>query len=69
MTNITSDSDGRARLRAEAIVIEEAMREAVHEAVTGRTCRSGLPMVVWQDGQVVWIPADQLPSGADNVTQ
>ena len=48
-----------ARLDAEKVAIEGAMREAVNDAV--RVHKSlGLPMVEWQDGQVVWVSADQL---------
>jgi len=35
------------------------MREAVNDAVVTHK-RLGLPMVEWQDGKVVWVPADQL---------
>jgi len=59
MTVIPRDTDGANRLHVEKITVESAMREAVNEAVLHHK-RLGLPMVVWQDGEVVWIPADQL---------
>ena len=56
-----SDPGSRQQLRAEVAAIEAAMREAVHEAVLLHK-RLGLPMVTWEDGKVVWVPADQLPT-------
>lgn len=64
----TPDSDRLSQLRAEAAAIEGAMREAAQEAVLAHQ-RLGLPMVTWQDGKVVWIPADQLASNEARVTQ
>jgi hypothetical protein len=49
----------RAQLRAEADAIEAAMRAAVDEALLIHK-RAGLPIATWKDGQVVWIPADQI---------
>lgn len=40
--------------------VEAAVRQAVRDAVLQHQ-RLGLPMVDWQDGAVVWVPADQLP--------
>ena len=43
--------DGRA--------IQEAMRQAVQEAV--RTHKLlGRPIVVWRDGKVVWVPPEEI---------
>ncbi len=47
-----------ARLDAERIAIEQAMREAACEAVR-RHQHAGQPLVVWQDGKVVLLPADE----------
>lgn len=47
-----------ARLDAEKIAIEQAMREAAHEAVL-RHQQAGQPLVVWHDGKVVLVPADE----------
>jgi hypothetical protein len=59
MTTIPYDDAELARLDAEKLAIEAAMREAVNDAV--RLHKSlGLPMVEWRDGQVKWVPADQL---------
>jgi hypothetical protein len=39
--------------------IQQAIQAAVHEAV--RTHKLlGRPIVVWRDGKVVWVPADQI---------
>jgi hypothetical protein len=59
MTTTPYDDNELARLDAETLAIEGAMREAVNEAVIAHQ-RLGLPMVEWQDGQIVWVPADQL---------
>jgi hypothetical protein len=59
MTDIPQDGDYENRLEAERLAIEQAMREAVTEAVQTHK-RLGLPMVEWQNGQIVWVPADQL---------
>ena len=68
MTTIPYDDSQLARLDAEKLVIEGAMREAVNDAV--RVHKSlGLPMVEWQDGQIVWVPADQLTLDDNQPTQ
>ena len=61
MTSVTQDSDDDRvkRFKAENMAIEQAMREAVNEAILTHK-RLGLPMVEWQDGQIVWVPADKL---------
>ena len=53
------DADQLARLHDENLIVEDAIREAVREATVMHKHR-GQPMVVWRDGQVVWIPEDQL---------
>ena len=40
--------------------IDEAMRQSHREAIRQHRM-ANLPMVVWRDGKIVWIPADQLP--------
>jgi len=40
-------------------LIERALTRAVREALL-RHKRAGNPVVVWQDGRVVWIPADEI---------
>ena len=44
--------------------IEEALNLAVRDAVLAHQ-QSGLPLVVWENGQIALIPADQvkLPNG------
>ena len=64
MSNTHSEAEALNRLHAENAAIEVAMQEAVNEAVLAHK-RRGLPMVTWQDGQVVWIPADQLTVPGD----
>ena len=40
-------------------LMDEAMKKAVAEAVL-RHRQLGLPIVVWRDGKVVWIPPEEL---------
>ncbi len=42
-----------------ADLIQQALREAVTEALI-RHKRLGNPIVVWRDGKVVWVPADEI---------
>ena len=59
------DPETRARLLAEADAVEAAIREAVNEALRMHK-RMGNPIASWANGQVVWIPPDQIP--VDDVT-
>ncbi|MCA9234107.1 MAG: hypothetical protein KDA44_01455 [Planctomycetales bacterium] len=59
--NAAESPDSANRRRA----LETAIREAVGDAISVHR-HLGLPMATWQNGQVVWIPANELPaSGAD----
>ena len=40
-------------------LVERALREAVTQALI-RHKRLGTPIVVWRDGKVVWIPAEEI---------
>ncbi|MGA2033354.1 MAG: antitoxin family protein [Thermoguttaceae bacterium] len=40
-------------------VVVEALREAVQDEVK-RHKQMGLPMAIWRDGKVVWVPAEEL---------
>jgi hypothetical protein len=42
-------------------LIEEALTRGIQEALA-RHRERGLPIVVEQDGRVVWIPADRVPT-------
>ncbi len=53
-----SSNDVAARLDAEKIAIEQAMREAAQEAVL-RHRQAGQPLVVWQDGKIALIRPDE----------
>jgi hypothetical protein len=46
-------------------LILDAVSRGVRDAVAEHR-RAGQPMVAWQDGQIVWIAAEQLPT--DNGT-
>jgi hypothetical protein len=64
MTSNTQNTDSRDRMHADNHAVELAMREAVHDAVLAHK-RLGLPMVEWQDGRIVLVPADELESDAE----
>ena len=59
MTTDATHAQQLAQLRAEVAEIEAAMQAAVQDAILLHK-RAGAPMVTWQNGQVVWIPADQI---------
>lgn len=40
--------------------VDAAIRQAHREAIRQHRM-ANLPMVVWRDGAIVWIPPDQLP--------
>jgi hypothetical protein len=62
-----SQDDDANQLKAENLAIEHAMHEAVNEAILAHK-RLGLPMVEWQNGQIVWVPADKLDLDDDAPT-
>jgi len=47
--------------------IAQAMNAAVRDAVLQHK-QKGLPLVVWRDGQVVWIPPDEVDLGPDSTS-
>jgi hypothetical protein len=53
------DPETLQQILDEGDAIEVAIRESVREALLMHK-RLGLPVVTWQDGKVVWIPADQI---------
>jgi hypothetical protein len=54
------DPETLAHLMAETAAIEAAIAASVDDALLMHK-RIGNPIAFWQDGQVVWIPADQIP--------
>ncbi len=52
------------QLFEEGTPIDNALREAVRDAVLQHK-RNGNPIADWQDGRVVWIPADQIEVDVD----
>jgi hypothetical protein len=42
----------------------DAMERAIREALLQHK-RAGNPVAVWRDGQVVWIPPEDLPADLD----
>jgi hypothetical protein len=59
MNSEKTKAERLAELRDQTALIEQAMRE-VHREVRITHKRAGAPLVVWEDGQIVWIPADQI---------
>ena len=41
-------------------ILEQALLEAARDA-RRKHKEAGNPIVVWQDGKAVWIPADEIP--------
>lgn len=48
-----------ARLQAQSAAVEAAIAASVDDALRMHK-RLGNAIAVWEDGQVVWIPADQI---------
>ena len=48
-----------ARLITEAETVEAAIRASVRDALLMHK-KLGNPVATWKDGQVVWIPADEI---------
>lgn len=48
----------------EGTLIDKALKDAVREALLYHK-RNGNPIADWQDGKVVWIPADQIEVDVD----
>jgi hypothetical protein len=47
------------RIIREGTLVDEAIRKATRDALLTHK-KLGQPVVGWKDGQVVWIPADQI---------
>jgi hypothetical protein len=50
----------RREIAAKAALIERAANQGVRAALLQHK-RAGNPIVVWRDGQVVWVPAEEIP--------
>ena len=59
------DAETLRQMLADADAVDAAIRESVHEALLMHK-RLGNPVASWENGQVVWIPADQIPVDDDN---
>lgn len=56
---IAQNHEHLSQLRAEVLAIEAAMQEAARDALLAHQ-RAGQPVVIWENGRVVWIPAEQI---------
>lgn len=54
-----------SQLFDDGIAIAQAMNAAVREAVLQHK-QKGLPLVVWRDGKVAWIPPEEINLGPDS---
>ncbi len=53
-----------SRLFDDGVAVAQAMNAAAREAVLQHK-QKGLPIVVWRDGMVVWIPPDEIDLGPE----
>lgn len=60
-----SSSKDLDKIFKEGTLIDNALKEAVRKALLHHK-RNGNSVVTWQDGKVVWIPADQIQVDMDN---
>ena len=60
----TSSSKDVDRIFNEGTLIDSALKEAVRKTLLHHK-RNGNSVVTWQDGKVVWIPADQIEVDMD----
>ena len=47
------------RLRADDALLEKALEDAAREAYV-RHKREGHPIIIWEDGQIVRVPAEEI---------
>ena len=59
MKSIARDGRAPAELVLDSARATRAMRAAVRDALLAHK-RDGDPIVVWRDGHVVWVPADEI---------
>jgi hypothetical protein len=59
------DAETLRQMLAQADAVDAAIRESVREALLMHK-RLGNPVASWEDGRVVWIPADQIPVDDDS---
>lgn len=43
----------------EGVLVEQALEKAARRAIREHK-EEGLPLAMWRDGQVVWVPAEEL---------
>ena len=53
------------RAFAEGTPIDQALEAAVLAALR-RHKQAGNPIAVWQNGQLCWVPPEQIPTGSTN---
>jgi hypothetical protein len=63
--NKNNHKDRIDELFADGILIDQAMRNAVQQAL-GRHRLLGIPIVEWRDGKIVWIPPEEIRVAQEN---
>lgn len=58
------DSAWIARAFEEGTPIDEAIAEGVRDALR-RHKQAGVPIAIWRDGQVAWIPPEEIDPDGD----
>jgi len=62
------DPETLQQMLADADAVDAAVRESVRDALVMHK-RLGNPVASWENGKVVWIPADQIPVGENPSVQ
>jgi len=52
------------RTLQEGGLVEQALRDAARQAILEHK-KEGLPLAMWRDGKVVWVPAEDLEAQLD----
>lgn len=59
MSDVREDARSPAERVADLPRIQRALRAAVRDALI-RHKQAGLPIVIWRDGAIVWVPAEEI---------
>jgi hypothetical protein len=68
MSEVRVDTRSPAERVADLPRIQRALRAAVRDALM-RHKQAGLPVVIWRDGAVVWIPPEEIVLQEDEASE
>lgn len=68
MSEVHVDTRSPAERVADLPRIQRALRAAVRDALM-RHKQAGLPVVIWRDGAVVWIPPEEIVLQEDEASE